>query len=315
MIVILRVSLGRAWGFYRSHLSKWIVNSVCATVPAGAVLIALLAHETPLRAPQRTVAEQVTGSFATRLGDHNCQLLPDGSKVCLNTASKIRYTFTRNARNVVLVSGEASFEVQHDATSRFSVLSGHTVIQDVGTSFDVYKKSGSTLVTVIEGQIRIFSPIHVASQLNFELGKDTFGSDETGVLAPEFHKLQQIEVTDSARSLRILPPLTDRALSQLLAWREGRINLNGRRLGDALEQFGRYHVEKFEFGDKALSRIRVGGNMDYAHLDDFLQGLQYKFNIHYTMATDAAGTPVINLWRPQNRAAEVPKRDFTTLSH
>lgn len=140
LIVILRVSLGRAWGFYtRSRLSKWIVNSVCATVPAGAVLIALLAHETPLRvSPQRTVAEQVTGSFATRLGGHNCQLLPDGSKVCLNTASQIRYTFTRNARNVVLLAGEVSFEVQHDATRRFSVLSGHTVIQDIGTSFDIY---------------------------------------------------------------------------------------------------------------------------------------------------------------------------------
>jgi hypothetical protein len=48
----------------------------------------------------------------------------------------------------------------------------------------------------------------------------------------------------------------------------------------------------------------VGGNMDYAHLDDFLQGLQHEFNIHHTMATDAEGTPVITLWRPRNRTAD-----------
>lgn len=157
---------------------------------------------------------------------------------------------------------------------------------------------------MIEGQIRIFSPVHVASQLNFELGKDAFVSAENGAVAPEFHALQQIEIAEPTGSSRVLPPLTEQGLSQLLAWREGRIALDGRRLGDALEQFGRYHVEKLKIADKALSRLQLGGNMDCAHLDDFLQTLQHQFNIHHTIAADADGTPVITLWHPRNRAAE-----------
>jgi transmembrane sensor len=301
LTVILRVSLGKAWNFYtRSRQSKWITPSVCATA------IALLVHATPFPlSPERTATEQVTtGSYTTAFGKHECEKLPDGSEACLNSASEIHYTYTRNARNVVLVRGEVSFDVQPDTTRRFSVLSGHSVIQDISTRFVVYKKSGSTLVTVVEGAIRIYSPVHVASRLNFERGKDPFGSAENGVTASVFHKLQQIELTEATGSLRVLPPLSNRGLSQFLAWREGRIDLNGRRLGDALQQFGRYHVGKFEFADKALSKIRVGGNMDYAHLDDFLQGLQHEFNIHHTMATDADGTPVITLWRPRNRTAD-----------
>src|ERR1700722_2871060 len=126
------------------------------------VILTLLVHDTPFPAPPgRTAAEQViTGSYTSAFGKHKCEKLPDGSQVCLNSASEIHYTYTRNARNVVLVRGEVSFEVQPDNTRRFNVLSGHSVIQDISTSFDVYRKSDSTLVTVIEGAIRIFSPIH-----------------------------------------------------------------------------------------------------------------------------------------------------------
>jgi hypothetical protein len=45
LVVILRVSLGKAWNFYaHSRQSKWITPSVCATV------ITLLVHATPFLA-------------------------------------------------------------------------------------------------------------------------------------------------------------------------------------------------------------------------------------------------------------------------
>ena len=70
LVVILRVSLGKAWNFYtRSRQSKWITLSVCVTV------ITLLVHATPFPVPpERAATEQVTtGSYTTSFGKHECE--------------------------------------------------------------------------------------------------------------------------------------------------------------------------------------------------------------------------------------------------
>ena len=301
LVVILRVSLGKAWNFYtRSRQSKWITASVCATV------MTLLVHDTTFPPPpERTATEQVTtGSYATAFGKHQCEKLPEGSAVCLNSASEIHYTYTRNARNVVLVRGEATFDVQPDNTRRFNVLSGRSVIQDIGTSFDVYIEADSTLVTVIEGQIRILSPINAAPDLNIDLRQHALESAGNDMIAPEFHKLQQVELSRTTGAMRMLPALTEERLSQLLAWRQGRIDLAGMQLGAALGQLSRYHIERFEFADETLSRTRVGGSVDCAHLDDFLSLLEIEFGIHHKTTTGADGLPVITLWRARGKSPE-----------
>ena len=298
-VVIPRASFRKALASYtRLPLTTWIARS------AGIVLFGLLAYETQFHTShERTAKEQIkTGYYTTALGEQKCENLPDSSKVCLNSASKIRYAYTGTTRNIELVSGEATFEVHHGSTRPFNVLSGRSVIQDIGTSFDVYIKPGSTVVTVIEGQIRILSPINAASNLNIDLRQHTFGSAGNDVIAPELHELQQVELSRTTGAMRMLPTLTDRRLSQLLAWRQGRIDLTDMRLGDALEQFSRYHIERFEFADEALSRTRVGGSVDCAHLDDFLSLLEIEFGIHHKTTTGADGIPVITLWRPRGKS-------------
>src|ERR1700742_918349 len=89
-----------------------------------------------------------TGSFITKVGEYRCEKLPDESQACLNTNSVIRYSFNRSARNIELVSGEASFVVRKDESRPFNVLSGGALIQGLNASFDIYKQSRSIRVTV-----------------------------------------------------------------------------------------------------------------------------------------------------------------------
>src|SRR5258708_6316398 len=56
---------------------------------------------------------------------------------------------------VELLDGQALFEVAKDAARRFVVRSGATRVRAVGTQFDVYRRSGSTVVTVVEGQVAV----------------------------------------------------------------------------------------------------------------------------------------------------------------
>jgi ferric-dicitrate binding protein FerR (iron transport regulator) len=237
-----------------------------------------------------------TGSLITRLGEYRCERLPDESEVCLNTNSAIRYTFNRSTRNIELVSGEASFVVRKDKSRPFYVLSGGALIQDLSTSFDVYRRRDSTQVAVIEGRIRIIAPINNPSRLKFARAE----ADSAWKAAPEFHKLQQMEFDEATGTLHVLPVLTEQRLSQLLAWHQGRLDLTERTVGEALDEFARYQpISKFSYSDKSLSQIRVGGDMGFTHLDDFLAALEHEFHIHHT-TTGTDGNTVVTLSRQRN---------------
>ena len=147
----------------KGGLSKAIGRSVVGAVGAAA-MIYLVICALQERAPAENA---MTGSFATRMGEHRCEKLPDESQVCLNTNTKIRYAINRHTRTVELVSGEASFTVKSKDPRSFDVLSGGLLVHDLSTSFDVYRKIQTTLVTVIDGQVTVVAPLSPASLSEF----------------------------------------------------------------------------------------------------------------------------------------------------
>ena len=93
--------------------------------------------------------------------------LKEGSKIYLNKASVITvYPFTRKSRHIEL-KGEAYFEVQPDKKRPFTITSGNTMTEVVGTSFTIKEMPGQTQIYVSSGKI-IFSSIedeHIAVAL------------------------------------------------------------------------------------------------------------------------------------------------------
>lgn len=85
-------------------------------------------------------------------------ILADGTKVCLNAASSIRFptAFTGKERNVEL-SGEAYFEVAKHKDKPFNVRINGINVQVLGTHFNIsaYKDDDFVNTTLIEGLIRI----------------------------------------------------------------------------------------------------------------------------------------------------------------
>lgn len=223
------------------------------------------------------------GAFTTRLGEHRCEKLPDGSDICLNTKTTVRFSFGSNGRNVELVAGEASFVVRADRRP-FDVLAGGLLIRDVSTAFDVYKKGDSTLTTVVDGKVQVV-PINAGS------GWKT---------APEFHRLQQIEFDEATGTLHARTTLTENGLSQVMAWQRGRIDLTGRRLDEVLEEFARYQpIERFHFQDELLREVRMGGELETTNLKDFLDTLKALNGIQYSLTRDPDGQMTVNLSRRQ----------------
>lgn len=85
-------------------------------------------------------------------------VLPDGSTVKMNANSSLQYPaqFAEGPRKVKL-SGEAYFEVIHDAAHPFVVEVNQVVIEDLGTAFTVsaYPEKQKVEVNVTSGSVRL----------------------------------------------------------------------------------------------------------------------------------------------------------------
>jgi ferric-dicitrate binding protein FerR (iron transport regulator) len=85
--------------------------------------------------------------------------LPDGSSVILNANSKISYTddFGREGQRDVILTGEAFFDVVHDAASPFVIHSCGTTTRVLGTAFSVKANplDNKVYVTVARGLVQV----------------------------------------------------------------------------------------------------------------------------------------------------------------
>jgi ferric-dicitrate binding protein FerR (iron transport regulator) len=115
--------------------------------------------------------------------------LPDGSVASLNRNSKLEYSSAfRSATREVKLTGEAFFEVAHDAAHPFIVHTGTMDVKVLGTSFNVYAypSSDSVRVSVETGKVKCF------------VGPDTvvIGPGETAVFDKGSRRLRKGTETD-----------------------------------------------------------------------------------------------------------------------
>lgn len=101
--------------------------------------------------------------------------LPDGTKVWLNSASKISFpmAFQGSERKVNLV-GEAYFEVVHNAQQPFKVYSKGQIVEDIGTAFNInaYEDESEIRTTLVEGLATVNSQLIKPGQQAQLKGKD-----------------------------------------------------------------------------------------------------------------------------------------------
>lgn len=97
-------------------------------------------------------------TIATPRGGEYHLVMSDGTNVWLNASSSIRYpaTFTGTTREVE-ITGEAYFEVAHNAAKPFHVLSNGQTVEVLGTHFNVnsYNDEPATKTTLLEGSVKV----------------------------------------------------------------------------------------------------------------------------------------------------------------
>ncbi|MGF7079319.1 FecR family protein [Mucilaginibacter sp. UYCu711] len=106
-----------------------------------------------------TAGEGMYNTLTTPRGGQYQMILADGTKVWLNASSSIRYpvSFAGSSKREVQITGEAYFEVMHNARQPFRVIANDVAIEDLGTEFNVNAYADEPLMrtTLVSGSIKI----------------------------------------------------------------------------------------------------------------------------------------------------------------
>ena len=172
--------------------------------------------------PSRMTADHVTG-----IGEQVAVNLPDGSVAYLNSDSAIDVRYRDSLRLIVLRRGEALFEVKPDSARTFRVAALGANTDATGTIFATAERDGQVTVTVAEGSVRVFGPAPPDADRAPGEGLSVRANQQTGY-------------TSEQRAL------TARPINAVdtLAWRSGSLVFDGRPLGHAIAEIGRYIPER-----------------------------------------------------------------------
>lgn len=98
--------------------------------------------------------------LSTPKGEGFTFLLPDGSKVWLNSTTKIKIPVDFNLKNrTIYLEGEAFFDVAHNASKPFLIHTEKDIVKVLGTAFNVksYSQDKNILVTLVRGSVQVNS--------------------------------------------------------------------------------------------------------------------------------------------------------------
>ncbi len=102
--------------------------------------------------------EVLYNTVTTARGNQYQLVLPDGSKVWLNSATTLHFpTLFKGNERIVDLDGEGYFEVAHNPSKPFHVQTGNQDVEVLGTHFNInsYKDEKDIKTTLFEGAVRV----------------------------------------------------------------------------------------------------------------------------------------------------------------
>lgn len=217
------------------------------------------------------------GVYSTGVGEQQMVVLDDGTRMSLNTDTRVRAEMDSAQRTVSVQGGEALFEVAKDARRPFVVRAAGSEVVAIGTVFSVRltadsARAGDALaVTLIEGQVSVRAA----------LGRRIDGiAPVRPLLMQPGERLRLVGAVGI--STQGATPKVDRPnIEQVVAWKRCEAVFDDVSLSDAVAEMNRYSrtpimlVGESALADRRVSGLyRTGDNAGFAHAVAALHGLE-----------------------------------------
>ncbi len=214
--------------------------------------------------------------YRTAFHERRVVTLADGSRIALDSDSEATVRYTKGARNIRLVKGQARFDVAHDVSRPFSVSARDEKIVATGTAFNVDITQPRTLVTLIEGHVVVS-------------GGNSLRSFVSGLVSASprrrpvaLHAGQQL-----AAAPDLAPVVSAADMRAALAWTSGQLIFDNQPLPDVVARVNRYARRPVVIADPRLEQLRISGSFNTGDVAGFLDIVTHYLPVERT--TDADG--------------------------
>jgi len=211
------------------------------------------------------------GVVTTTIGEQKTLNLGDGTRVELNTDTRLVVKYDATARVVELKSGEAYFSVAHELRP-FVVMAGNRKVIAVGTSFTVRRDqiSDATTVTLIEGRVAV-APTSAP---------DLLPKQET----PE------VKILSAGERLRIprhAPSTLDTpSMDRVTGWMRGQLIFDHTPLSEAVQELNRYSTTRLRLRSPETGQIPVSGTFRVSDSVSFARAAAETYNLELVRRGD-----------------------------
>ena len=243
--------------------------------------------------------EEIQGinEISVPLGSKTVVLLADGTKIWLNSGSKLKYPqkFQGNTREVVL-SGEAFFDVKKDLRKPFIVKTSALNIKVLGTTFNVksYPEEGTIETTLVNGAVTItksntdlnstdaiyLKPNQRATYIKEE-GKLILADIEKKVIKAE----PIVEIGQKRQEKMILSKNID--IVQFTAWKDDKIVFKNEGFESLCTKLERWYNVKINIDDPELKKFHYSGTIQKETINDVIEIIKlmmpFKYEVNHSI--------------------------------
>ncbi len=217
---------------------------------------------------RRTPWREMTADLRSGVGERRTTQLADGTEAMLNTASAINVRFDAAQRRLQLLAGEVLITTAHDSASParpFLVETRHGEALALGTQFIVRQDEHATRVAVLEGAVQI-RPGQASAPLLLRAGQQA-GFSTAGATEP-----------------------TPADKQAAIAWTQGTIMALSMRLGDFVQELGRYTDQPLSC-DATVADLRISGSYPTGNVNAAMRGAAQALSLQLEV--------VDRFWGPQ----------------
>ncbi|MDR0748290.1 MAG: FecR family protein [Tannerellaceae bacterium] len=252
---ILQTAPVAVWGKPKKSINpfiKWIAS-------ASAIFMLLLATGIIVYFYNQGNSNLSDTIVAVEKGQKASIILPDGTKVWINSDSEVTYgTHFNHKERVVQLHGEAFFEVTPDKERTFIVQTGGIAVKVLGTSFNIksYDNEEHISIALMTGKVDVES----------DYDKITMLPNHLTVYNKLNRKMRNNQVSDAW---------------EYAGWKDNTLRFKPETFENIAKILERYYNTTIIFESEALKKLRFRGTLKNTSLESILQILSLTSPLSY----------------------------------
>lgn len=258
---------GKVSVHHQIRKSRWIklaksFQKIAALFLLPVLLYAGWSYFQNLKLKKEMESVLVTQEISTQPGIRSSFLLPDGTRVWLNSASTIQFpsVFTGKTRTIEL-DGEAYFEVSENKQKPFIVKSAALDVMALGTAFNLcaYSEDNKISTTLSKGKVQVTTRqgkkeqffLKPDEQLNFE--RNTLKMSKTHV-----------------------------NVNNVIAWKDGKLIFDETPFQEVVRKLGRWFNTDIRLADESIANYRYTATFTNENLSQVMELLTFSAPIEFS---------------------------------